>query len=112
MVLSVSIHYIGIIKMAPSLVKVVPQTITARESELNSANLGSVLSCCVTDRDEASSTAEEMSRAKNPSLQVTADHKIKMVEAPILRPGPKDVLLHVKVTGICGFVMCPIGNYC
>ncbi len=100
MILSVSIRCTGIIKMAPSLVEVVLQKIAAQESELNGAKLGSVL------------TAEEMSRAKNPSLQVTADHKIKMVEAPILRPGPKDVLLHIKVTGICGFVMCPIGNHC
>ncbi|KAF1989342.1 GroES-like protein [Aulographum hederae CBS 113979] len=38
----------------------------------------------------------------NPSLQVTADHKIKMVEAPIEEPGPGTVLLHIKATGICG----------
>jgi L-iditol 2-dehydrogenase len=97
--------------MAPSLVEIVPQKITSQKSELNGAKSGSVLSCCVTDRDVASSTTEEISRAKNPSLQVTADHTIKMVEAPVLRPGPKDVLLHIKVTGICGFVMCPISNH-
>lgn len=39
---------------------------------------------------------------ENPSLQVTADHQIKMVPAPILKPGPNEVLLHVKATGICG----------
>lgn len=39
---------------------------------------------------------------ENPSLQVTADHQIKMVSAPILKPGPSEVLLHVKATGICG----------
>lgn len=39
---------------------------------------------------------------ENPSLQVTADHQIKMVSAPILKPGPDEVLLHVKATGICG----------
>jgi L-iditol 2-dehydrogenase len=38
----------------------------------------------------------------NPSLVATADHKIKVVEAPIEEPGPGDVLLHVKATGICG----------
>lgn len=38
----------------------------------------------------------------NPSLQVTADHKLKLVEAPILEPGPGEVLLHIKTTGICG----------
>ncbi|KAK7926709.1 hypothetical protein PG985_003707 [Apiospora marii] len=38
----------------------------------------------------------------NPSLQVTADHQIKMVEAPVGEPGPGHVLLHIKATGICG----------
>ncbi|KAF4126083.1 L-iditol 2-dehydrogenase [Geosmithia morbida] len=38
----------------------------------------------------------------NPSLQVTADHKLKAVEAPVYAPGPGDVLLHIKSTGICG----------
>jgi len=38
----------------------------------------------------------------NPSLQVTTDHKLKLVEAPIHEPGPGEVLLHIKTTGICG----------
>uniref|UniRef100_A0A0B7KBI3 Alcohol dehydrogenase-like N-terminal domain-containing protein n=1 Tax=Bionectria ochroleuca TaxID=29856 RepID=A0A0B7KBI3_BIOOC len=38
----------------------------------------------------------------NPSLVVTADHQIRMEEAPIHEPGPGEVLLHIKVTGICG----------
>jgi L-iditol 2-dehydrogenase len=38
----------------------------------------------------------------NISLQVTADHQIKMEEAPVHEPGPGEVLLHVKATGICG----------
>ncbi|KAK6853862.1 hypothetical protein PG995_010674 [Apiospora arundinis] len=38
----------------------------------------------------------------NPALQVTADHQIKMVEAPVEQPGPGQVLLHIKATGICG----------
>ncbi|SPO06983.1 probable xylitol dehydrogenase [Cephalotrichum gorgonifer] len=38
----------------------------------------------------------------NPSLQVTADHKILMAEAPVHSPGPGQVLLHIKATGICG----------
>lgn len=38
----------------------------------------------------------------NPSLQVTADHQIKMVEAPVESPGPGQVLLHIKATGVCG----------
>lgn len=38
----------------------------------------------------------------NPSLQVTADHRIKMEEAPIQEPGPGEVLIHINTTGICG----------
>jgi L-iditol 2-dehydrogenase len=38
----------------------------------------------------------------NPSLQVTADQKIKIVEAPVEEPGPGEVLLHIKATGVCG----------
>ncbi|CDK29234.1 unnamed protein product [Kuraishia capsulata CBS 1993] len=39
---------------------------------------------------------------KNPSLQVTADHRIEVVEAPIEKPGSGKVLVHIKTTGICG----------
>lgn len=38
----------------------------------------------------------------NPSLQVTADHNLKSVEVPVYAPGPDEVLVHVKATGICG----------
>ncbi|CAN8096153.1 unnamed protein product [Discula destructiva] len=38
----------------------------------------------------------------NPSLQVTADHKLKAAEAPVYAPGPGEALVHVKTTGICG----------
>jgi len=38
----------------------------------------------------------------NPSLQVTADHRIKIVDAPVRSAGPGEVLLHIKATGICG----------
>lgn len=38
----------------------------------------------------------------NPALKVTADHRIKMEEAPIQEPGPGEVLIHIKTTGICG----------
>jgi L-iditol 2-dehydrogenase len=39
----------------------------------------------------------------NISLQVTAEHTIKLVRnTPIPQPGPNDVLIHVKATGICG----------
>lgn len=38
----------------------------------------------------------------NPSLQVTADHNLKQVEAPVYEPQKGEVLLHIKATGICG----------
>lgn len=38
----------------------------------------------------------------NPSLQVTADHNLKQVEAPVYAPQKGEVLLHIKATGICG----------
>ncbi|KAF2186574.1 putative alcohol dehydrogenase [Zopfia rhizophila CBS 207.26] len=38
----------------------------------------------------------------NPSLQVTADHQLKQVEAPVYPPGRGEVLLHIKATGVCG----------
>lgn len=41
-------------------------------------------------------------KMKNPSLVVTADHTLKIEDAPILEPGPGEVLLHVRATGICG----------
>lgn len=40
----------------------------------------------------------------NPSLQVTADHNLKQVEAPVYAPQKGEVLLHIKATGICGQV--------
>ncbi|KAI0475560.1 GroES-like protein [Xylariaceae sp. FL0804] len=39
---------------------------------------------------------------KNPSLQVTADHNLKMVDAPIHEPGSGEVTLQIKCSGICG----------
>lgn len=38
----------------------------------------------------------------NPSLQITADHRLKSVEVPVYAPGPDEVLVHIKATGICG----------
>ncbi|KAF2261208.1 sorbitol dehydrogenase [Lojkania enalia] len=38
----------------------------------------------------------------NPSLQVTAEHQLKQVEAPVYAPGLGEVLLHIKATGVCG----------
>ncbi|KAI1139101.1 sorbitol dehydrogenase [Hypoxylon sp. FL0543] len=39
---------------------------------------------------------------KNPSLQVTEDHRLKLVDAPIQEPGPGEVTLQIKCSGICG----------
>jgi hypothetical protein len=38
----------------------------------------------------------------NPSLQVTPDHQLKAVEAPVFAPKAGEVLLHIKATGVCG----------
>jgi len=38
----------------------------------------------------------------NPSLQVTADHNLKLEEAPVYAPAKGEVLLHIKATGVCG----------
>uniref|UniRef100_L2FLB0 Alcohol dehydrogenase, putative n=1 Tax=Colletotrichum fructicola (strain Nara gc5) TaxID=1213859 RepID=L2FLB0_COLFN len=38
----------------------------------------------------------------NPSLVVTADHRLKAEEAPVLAPKKGEVLVHVKATGVCG----------
>lgn len=40
----------------------------------------------------------------NPSLQVTADHNLKQEDAPVYAPGHGEVLLHIKATGVCGYV--------
>lgn len=42
----------------------------------------------------------------NPSLQVTADHRLKQVDAPVYAPKHGEVLLQIKATGICGYVLC------
>lgn len=38
----------------------------------------------------------------NPSLIVTSEHQLKLEDAPVFRPGPGEVLLHIRATGICG----------
>lgn len=35
-------------------------------------------------------------------------HEIHLVEKPKLKPGPGQVLVHVKATGICGYVKSPM----
>jgi L-iditol 2-dehydrogenase len=39
---------------------------------------------------------------KNPALVVSADHQIRMQEAPVRQPGRGEALIHVRATGICG----------
>ena len=39
---------------------------------------------------------------RNPSLQVTKDHRIELIESPVNPPSENQVLIHVKATGICG----------
>ncbi|EMR62760.1 putative sorbitol dehydrogenase protein [Eutypa lata UCREL1] len=39
---------------------------------------------------------------RNPSLFVTPDHQLKMVDGPIEQPGPGEVTLQIKCSGICG----------
>lgn len=39
---------------------------------------------------------------RNPSLFVTPDHQLKMVDGPIEKPGPGEVTLQIKCSGICG----------
>lgn len=46
----------------------------------------------------------------NPSLQVTADHQLKQVEAPIMIPGKGEALVHIKATGICGYARHILGG--
>lgn len=41
----------------------------------------------------------------NPSLQVTADHQLKQVDAPVYAPRRGEVLLQIKATGICGYAL-------
>jgi L-iditol 2-dehydrogenase len=86
--------------MAPSLV----ETVSASQNteSLKAGPKLTVSPCCTPEVDGVSSTIEEMKLARNPSLQVTAAHTIKMADAPILRPEQGEVLLHIKATGICG----------
>jgi len=55
-----------------------------------------------TCQTEAQRNGSSSTKHSNPSLQVTASRSIEMVEAPIEKLGPGDVLLHIKTTGICG----------
>ena len=87
--------------MVPSLIEMVQPS---QDTEtLLSASKSTGSPCYATEVNGIPATVEEMKNARNPSLQVTADHKLKMVDAPVLKPGKGEVLLHIKVTGICGY---------
>lgn len=83
--------------MAPSLV-VEPAVVASQISDKPGYT--------VTERaDSPIANTDSMAPRKgrsNPCLQVTADHRIKMNEAPIGVPGKGEVLLHIRTTGICG----------
>jgi hypothetical protein len=85
--------------MAPYVIEVVPEPCVSQQ-KLNPIREKS--SACLSDITEIKQNDLRVHQAKNPSLQVTQDHKIKMVDAPVPTPGPGEVLLHIKATGICG----------
>lgn len=75
-----------------------PATITSRDSLDNATKIQQeAVAGASIDGQNVVKTARP-----NPSLQATADHRLKMVEAPVPEPGHGEVLLHVKATGICG----------
>ncbi len=64
-------------------------------------------SCAKPKSQAANATREKKTISTplpNPSLQVTADHNLKQEDAPVYAPGHGEVLLHIKATGVCGFV--------
>ena len=85
--------------MAPSLIETISEP-SVVQAEFKSA-VAKASSCCSVDTS-VEQNGVDMYQARNPSLQVTADHRIKMVDAPMNRPGRGEVLLHIKATGICG----------
>jgi L-iditol 2-dehydrogenase len=84
--------------MAPSLAADI-QALSLEQPSANPAK--SAVSCC-SQATNIEYSDVDWTQVENPSLQVTASHTIKMLEAPILRPGTGEVLLHIKATGICG----------
>lgn len=52
----------------------------------------------------ANGHSEDAQDFMNPALKVTPDHQLKMVDAPIEEPGPGEVTLQIKCSGICGWV--------
>lgn len=85
--------------MAPSLIdQVAIEPLSAPKTPLEP-----ISTCCV-DEVAVEKNGLDLSKYVNPSLQVTIDHRIKIVDAPIQEPGKGEVLLHIKATGICGYV--------
>jgi len=85
--------------MAPALVEVVQRELPDMCDV--KASVEKISPCCgngaTTDHDRA-----DVSQFPNPGLQVTKEKTIKMVDVPIEKPGPGEVLLYIKATGICG----------
>ncbi|PVH89311.1 GroES-like protein [Cadophora sp. DSE1049] len=78
--------------MAPSIVDTTPETLETQAKSISHINNNS-------DENAFQVKSPQLS---NPSLQVTAEKTIKLVEAPIRKPQFGEVLLHIKATGICG----------
>ncbi|KAK7745717.1 hypothetical protein SLS62_009683 [Diatrype stigma] len=49
---------------------------------------------------------------KNPSLYVDPEHKLTMVDGPIEEPGPGEVTLQIKCSGICGIGSMEVKGQC
>jgi L-iditol 2-dehydrogenase len=82
--------------MAPSIVLDPPSSVAIQTKSVTQTNGDAV----------ATQQKQQILKAPlpNPSLMVTADHKLKNEEAPVYAPGHGDVLLHIKATGVCGYV--------
>lgn len=101
--------------MAPSAVSAVPKangfnpkgkvfaTAEAREIEVQPQSDSEVEPVSPSSTSNSVSySSYDLTKIPNPSLQVTADHKIKVVSAPIVLPADDEVLIHIKATGVCG----------
>ncbi|KAH7399966.1 putative alcohol dehydrogenase [Cadophora sp. MPI-SDFR-AT-0126] len=78
--------------MAPSIVDATEETLEPQAKSISHINNDS-------NKNASQVKSPQLS---NPSLQVTAEKTIKLVNAPIRKPESGEVLLHIKATGICG----------
>ncbi|ORY79538.1 chaperonin 10-like protein [Protomyces lactucae-debilis] len=45
---------------------------------------------------------KENGKLDSPALYTTPNHEIKLIDTEVAKPGPGQVLVHVKATGVCG----------